>query len=192
MWIRSLYEEDVDMSEYKTSWTALTDCAGVGDAGGQMDGKFILMGPNDKARLEKDLSDAIKDDNDSDYTVDSQYYLERLEATHYFITAMVPEDDGVMLEDGTAEERKNFLDTEATWWDFSATLAKMIDGVWYLWADDPSDVGNLWYQSTYTKIQAYAVRDAAIQFCEEDRLLAGVDEAGDFYRHIRKTVMDFW
>jgi len=156
-----------DNLEYETIWTV----GNVNVGEDVVEGSYILIGCNDKARLEVALRAGV----DEDAGIDPEYFLERLEATHYFISATMPEGS----------------DPSDTWHDFSATLAKQVDGEWYYWSEDPSDIGNIWYQSTYTRSEALGMRDEAIRRCMADELLVNnedatyphdTDLAGAFYR----------
>lgn len=142
------------MNEYTTVWQDAGNFEG-------MDGKYIPIGRNDKDRLEKALKAAMVDDD----RVPNEYYLERLQATHFFISVTIPEDADIEINGITG------ADPDCTWWDFSSMLAKQVDGKWFVWYEDPSDIGNIWYQSTYIKSQAYAVRDGAVEWAENDILL---------------------
>lgn len=149
-----------------------------------MDGGFYPILPSDRARLEVALRNEVEENKDEfgeDYT--AQYYLERLEATHFFMFVAIPESNVEMAFD---------LE-ECTWWDFSSILAKQVDGEWYVWTEDPGDTGNVWYQSTYTKSQAYAVRDFHIEYAERGELFAGELYIGkDVYEACKVAVMPFW
>jgi hypothetical protein len=143
----------------KTVWEEL-DMEYVGSGHGQMDGVFIPIPDSQRTLLGKALraarDEAIKGDKelDMDTSWQHQYYMERLEATHWFIFVTVPDDDDYDSE---------FYTSECTWWDFATILAKQVDGVWYTWSEDPGDEGNIWYQTTYRKHEAYGVRELAIE-----------------------------
>lgn len=170
---------------YESVWRTLDT------TGSTYDEVYIPIGTQDRARLEAALQTDMKEHRDRGWgnPIEDEYWTERMEATHFFIAVTVPEDDDVMIEGGTKEERTQFFDTEATWWDFSSMLSKQVDGEWLIWAEDPSDVGNLWYQSTYYKAQAYAVRDAAIECATEDRLLVGDEYLGSEFGGMWDLIM---
>ena len=159
------------MSKYETVWSINEYVKSI------TDGEYVQLGDCDRRILE----DALINAANADGLVETQYYTERLQATHLFIHVIIPED---------IENYDN--PDDITWWDFAAVLAKQVGGEWYLWSEDPGDIGNEWYQSTYTKAQAYAVRDAAIQWAKEDRIYAGDYMSDDFYQYVKSNIMTFW
>jgi hypothetical protein len=166
-----------------TVWEKLDECQLNDNGTSGMDGGFYPILASDRVSLERALRGAVEenmDEFDEDYT--AQYYLERLEATHFYLSVSIPEGvEGVDYDDNT------------TWWDFGSTLAKQIDGEWYVWSEDPGDTGNIWYQSTYTKSQAYAVRDFHIEYAKRGELLAGDDYDGQsVYEACKVALMPFW
>ena len=176
-------------NKYKSVWMKISGSPEVvGD-----DNVFVPIGPEDRKRLVAALQAAILEDrqNDDEDAIhpDEEFWLERLTATHFCIAVAIPQDDGVMIQGGTAEERRAWLDTEATWWDFSSVLARQVDGEWEIWVEGPSDIGNIWFQSCYYKHQAYAVRDAAVQWAKEDRLLSGTEYLASDFGHEWDKIM---
>ena len=142
----------------ETVWCEMDN---LGTDWGQADGVFVQISEADKARLTQALlAEAYED---AEY---ASYYTERIEATHWFIAVQIPR-----LEDYTPD----FLNTECTWWDFDVILAKQVDGVWYGWSEDPGDIGNIWYQSPYTREQAYSVRDLCIKRARDGNLYTDPD-----------------
>lgn len=174
------------MSNYETVWTPM-NVTYLEDR--RTDGKFIPISDRDRTLLEKALRGAMKEDREDEYPsdIDTEYYLERLEATHFFIFVTVPDDADT--EEGS---------DEWTWWDFSCVLSKQVDDVWYVWSEDPGDTGNIWYQTTYTKEQAYAVRDLCIQWAERGELYNDIDdneynsETETFYKAVKDGPMSWW
>lgn len=135
-----------------------------------MDGQFVEITGEDRPKLAAMLQEYADDCED----IEPEFYLERNEATHHFIYVVVPEVEAYDLPH-----------EEYTWWDFGTLLCKQVDGEWYVWCDDVNDVGNTWYQSSYTKAQAYGVREIAIQCASE----------GCMYRELyvrASAFMGFW
>lgn len=161
---------DEGVSEYDTVWQPV-DESYMSDR--CQDGVYLPIGDKDRARLEAALNEEVSESEDTD----PEYYLERMEATHIFVNVTVPDE---AIDDP---------EYDCTWWDFSTILSKQVDGVWYVWSEDPSDIGNIWYQSPYTKQQAYMVRDEAIEWIKQDRIYEGDDYIGQaFDKHISKLM----
>ena len=166
----------------------------VGTSMEQMDGVFLPILPSDRVHLEfhlrRELQERIdqydpeyEDTTKEEYIKDwTQYYMERLEATHFFLYVSIPED----------EKYTELKWEDYTWWDMGSILCKQVDGEWYAWSEDPGDTGNIWYQSTYTKAQAYAVRDFHIQWAERGELLSGEYDGRDVYIACKAELMTFW
>jgi hypothetical protein len=112
-------------------------------------------------------------------------------ATHWFVYVAVPELD----EDGSPGT--NHDGSECTWWDFGVLIARQAeDGTWEVWGEDPGDTPNIWYQSTYTKDQAYAMRERHIELANAGRLY---NEVSEEYHYLTsavyedaKSIMTFW
>lgn len=153
------------MNKYESVWQKL-DMNYVGERGN--DGDFYPILPRDRARLEVELLEAIQNTHDEgdEGRLPDIYFTERLEATHFFIYVMVPDEEWAVE------------DPETTWWDFGTVLAKQIDGEWYIWSEDPSDIGNIWYQSTYLKDEAYRTRDLHILRAQQGTMLDGEEYSG--------------
>ncbi len=164
-----------------TVWAKLHGESYLGEE--KMDIKFVPISNHDRGLLEIALHAELAEDGGEDW-----YYLERLEATHFGIMVSIP--------DGT--EGTDY-DDESTWWDFSCVLMKQVDGDWYAWSEDPGDTGNIWYQSTYTKIEAYGVRDLCVEVAESGGLYNPVDESRTydyltrvFGELVQERVMTWW
>jgi len=157
---------------YKTNWTKIENVFKVGNKPNNHDGVFVALGENDKKLLKKAL-DTSKRVNDLEYDfdkIDPQYYLERNEATHMFISVVVPDIDNYN-SDYINVDAVPFNDTEITWWDFMACLAKVDkDGNMLIWSDDDGGVGYIWYQQSYTKKQAYGVSVYCEELTKKDKL----------------------
>jgi hypothetical protein len=174
------------------TWSKFDNSAG--SINESMDGVYVPILPSDRVNLEfhikSNLQEAVDSynpeyDRDKDeYVADcTEDYMTRLEATHFFLFVTVPED----------EEYEDVAHEDYTWWDFGSLLAKRVDGEWYLWDDEgPGTTGCIWYQTTYTKTQVYAVRDFHIQWAERGELLSGEYDGQCVYDACKAEIMPFW
>jgi len=159
------------MTTFKTNWNKIENVFELGNKSNNHDGVFVELGENDKKFLKKAL-ETSKRVNDLEYDFDkinSQYYLERNEATHMFISVAVPDIENYnsdYIDVNSVPDN----DTEITWWDFIACLAKEDkDGNMLIWHED-DEVGSIWYQLSYTKRQVYTVLNRCKELAEADRL----------------------
>lgn len=160
----------------KTNWTKIENVFKVGSQPNEYDGVFVALGVNDKDLLRKALEtnmEVNKLEYDFD-KIDPQYYLERNEATHMFVSIIMPASG---LE-------------EFDCWDFIACLAKEDkDGNMLIWSGDIGEVGTVYYQQSYTKRQAYTVASRCKELIEYDRLFNDFED-NNYYDYIKKFLSE--
>lgn len=143
-----------------------------------MDGVFVPLQDADRDKLAAMIDEVIEEFYKAGGEVMSEpeWYLERNEATHAFVYVTIPDGEpGVDYSD------------DSTWWDMGSLMAKEVDGQWFIWSDDVYDTGNIWYQSTYTKAQAYAVRDHHVSYAQ-----MGLLYDDSVYESCKSDIMTFW
>jgi len=156
----------------KTNWNKIENVFKIGSQPNEYDGVFVALGENDKKLLKKALETNMgvnKLEYDFD-KINPQYYLERSEATHMFVSIIMP---------------ANGLE-EFDCWDFIACLAKEDkDGNMLIWSGDIGEVGTVYYQQSYTKRQAYTVAGRCKELIEYDKLFNDFED-NNYYDYIKK------
>jgi len=172
-------EERVGMS----LWDRVTE---LGTGSNQMDGVFVPIPPHQRELLERTVR---AEERDEEYW--EGYADDIMQATHWFVYVAVPELD----EEGNPGT--NYDGSECTWWDFGVLIAKQdAEGNWEVWGEDPGDTPNIWYQSTYTKEQAYQVREHHLAWANAGKLYNELTEKNFYLTSAvyedTKVIMPFW
>lgn len=134
---------------------------------GRMDTVYMPIPPEQKHTLKKAIQAMLdSDEYDAD---DTEYYMSQCLATHWLVNVNIPEEcvDNPDIEG-------------VTWWDFNIVVGAQVEGEWYAWCEDPSDISAVWFQAPYTRELVYKVRAMARNYIHKHGVYNELADEDDY------------